>query len=313
LVRRLRFSAKGLEEVRRHSWRDEYKELLYAALRLKPDQLIVDVGCGTGAFSRILAEKLDWKWGGRIIGIDRDSKLLAAARRLASASGLSPRLEFMEGDAKNIQLPDEYADRVVCQALLWLMTENDRANVLKEMIRICKRGGLVAAVEGSIDTSVGWFPDDPRLTELYAKSTSAMLKGYKKVYGYDRSIGYKIPSLFKELGLSQVRLDGITDARLRSDDRFPSDHSRGVLKLWYLQYPKQLLSKVDKIAGERGKKAFIEKNERVLTAGGMAWKEIIELNRLKVAYYSRVTSQRAMGKDATVEAGIHFVTTGIKA
>ncbi len=313
MARRLRFSPKSLELTRAHHWQGKKNELLYDILRLEPRHTVVDVGCGTGAFTRILAERLDKRKRGKIVGVDRDAKLLAAARELASEYGLASRIEFRQGDAKSLPFPDGFADRVVCQAVLWLMTHGEREAALKEMIRICKKGGLVAAVEGSIDTSVTWFPDDPRLTDLYARQTKAMIEGYKRVYGYDRSIGYKLPSLFSTLGLTGVRLDGVADARLRLDDRFPLSHTRDVIGLWYLRYPKQLLSKLDRMAGDGARRAYIEKSEPILTAGGMTWAEIIELNRLKIEYGTRLLKgSRAVRHDATVEAGISFVATGIK-
>jgi ubiquinone/menaquinone biosynthesis C-methylase UbiE len=195
-----------LEQVRKYYWTGQNRRLLYNSIRLRPHYTVVDVGCGTGAFTRVLTQGLDEERGGRIVGVDRNPQLLRVARGISREEDYGKRfMVFKEGDAKAIPLPDNFADRVVCQALLWLMTDSDRVKALKEMIRICKIGGLVAAVEGAIDSFIVYFPNDGRLTDLVRKRNLAESKGYKIVHGSDRTIGYKLPAIFKQLGLTKAR------------------------------------------------------------------------------------------------------------
>jgi ubiquinone/menaquinone biosynthesis C-methylase UbiE len=78
--------------------------------------VVVDVGCGTGGLTRVLASGLKKEKGGKVIGLDRNPELLRVARRISKEKGLSGIMAFKRGDAKAISLPDGFADRVVCQA-----------------------------------------------------------------------------------------------------------------------------------------------------------------------------------------------------
>ena len=58
-----------------------------------------------------------------------------------------------------------------------------------------------------LDTSVIYVDGNERFTELLKKHTVAMLEGLWKNYGFDRRIGYNLPTL-RDIGLERVRLDG---------------------------------------------------------------------------------------------------------
>ena len=309
----LHFDARTLELLRRFSWEGEKGETLYRALSLRPDLTVIDVGCGSGAFTRVLARKLDPNRGGRIIGVDRDPRLLGVARRITKDEGLDDRLvSFTEGDAQDLPFPENSADRVVCQAVLWLMNDEQRSRTLSEMIRVCKVGGIVAAVEGAIDTSISYIPSRPRLSELRAKEYAAQLQGYHRLYGYDRNIGVKLPALFHRLGLERVRLDGVADVRLRSDDRIPEQH-----KLEEGHHSesmnKALLSRIAAARSENESKTLIEQEEPALIAGGMVWEEVLELARLYDDYIgATLRSASEIATDDSVHGHVVFVTSGLK-
>lgn len=309
----LHFPVKTLELLRRYAWEGERGRTLYGSLSLRPSQTVVDVGCGTGAFTQVLSLKLDSGRGGRIIGVDKDRRLLRAARRRAEKDGLDAGfISFQVGDARRLPFPDGYADRVVCQAVLWLMTEEDRELTLLEMIRVCKKGGIVGAIEGAVGTAMTYEPKRDRLVELQARHREAQLEGYRKLYGYDRNIGVKLPSIFRELGLERVRLDGVGHARLASDDRVPMEH-----KLEEGRHSDSMnrafLATVERASSEDERRAAVEEAEPVLTAGGMRWDEIYELAKLYNDYAeSSLKSPRAIANDSSVNAGMHFITTGVK-
>jgi ubiquinone/menaquinone biosynthesis C-methylase UbiE len=190
----------------------------------------VDVGCGTGAYGRVIAEGLSFTRGGRLIGIDRNGELLASARRITKHSDLSKIVSFKKGDARSIPLPDNFADRVVGQAFLYLFDDANREKAISEMIRVCKPGGLVSANEGAVDSHLVYVEDNPRLTKLWKKHNEALIIGFKKYHGIDRNIGYKLPSIFKKLGLQRVRLDVLPDVSVLFDDRIPIQHKKDILE-----------------------------------------------------------------------------------
>jgi SAM-dependent methyltransferase len=92
---------------------------------------IVDLGCGTGHGTAILARDRRV----RVIGIDAAQDAIDAAPLLWT----SPNLAFHRGDALNIPLPDESADTVV--SLETIEHVADPARFLDEVARILRPGG----------------------------------------------------------------------------------------------------------------------------------------------------------------------------
>ncbi len=93
---------------------------------------ILDVGCGTGEFTRVLAEAAD----ARVVGVDADTDLLSVA---ADRAGI----EAVAGDATRLPFAADSFDLVVCQALL--VNLPDPTAALSEFARVSS--DLVATVE----------------------------------------------------------------------------------------------------------------------------------------------------------------------
>src|ERR1700730_3363940 len=72
--------------------------------------LIVDVGCGTGRFSLPLAHRFQ----ARVIGIDPSQKMLEVARQKTAGD----RVEFRQGTAEDVPLPDACADLVFLSMMI---------------------------------------------------------------------------------------------------------------------------------------------------------------------------------------------------
>jgi len=302
-----------LELIRKYTWTEEKRSKLYRDIDLSPEMVVVDVGCGTGAFTRVIAQGLDSKKGGRAIGIDRNEELLRAARRFSETD---KTISFRKGDAsKSIPLPDNFADRIACQGFLYLFDDKRRENVIKEMIRVCKGGGIVAASEGAIDSTIAYADGNDVLNELQRKHNQAIVLGYRKVYGYDRNIGYKLPMYFKRLGLKRIGLDvyPYSDGALLCDNRVPLKHRMDVLNYWEVWYPTKLLSKVERCETVSERRSLVRKAEPTLIAGGMGYEEIIEFMRLrKSRAQSLLDNPELLQNDMSVGFGVGFLTTGIK-
>jgi len=88
--------------------------LLSRLLRAQPGDTLLDVGCGTGWFTRRFAEE-----GFLATGLDANPDWLAFAR----AKG-PPAIRWIAGDAHSLPFPDRSFDRVVSVAALclWMMS-----------------------------------------------------------------------------------------------------------------------------------------------------------------------------------------------
>ncbi|HET7410055.1 MAG TPA: methyltransferase domain-containing protein, partial [Paracoccaceae bacterium] len=70
---------------------------------------VVDIGCGSGGITVALARDFG---AGRVIGLDVEAPVCAAARRRADAAGLAGRIEIRQIEPGPMPLPDGSADIV---------------------------------------------------------------------------------------------------------------------------------------------------------------------------------------------------------
>lgn len=103
---------------------------------LQPGQRVVDVGCGAGLDSLIAARMVGPL--GQVIGVDMTAAMLEKARQGATDARLTT-VEFREGYAEALPVPDSWADVVISNGVLNLMP--DKVAALMEMARVLKPGG----------------------------------------------------------------------------------------------------------------------------------------------------------------------------
>jgi ubiquinone/menaquinone biosynthesis C-methylase UbiE len=94
----------------------------------------IDVGCGALGILRLLCERVGPS--GRVVGLDREARLLDAARKAADRHGLP--IEFVQGDATSLDLPTGSFDFVHERTVL--LNVQDPATVVSELIRIARPG-----------------------------------------------------------------------------------------------------------------------------------------------------------------------------
>ena len=234
------------------------------------------------------------KGRGAVLGIDRNPQLLSRARKATDGANLGSIVTFRQGDAKRLPLGNDFADRVVCQAVLWTLADPRKA--IREMVRVCRPGGLVGAIEGAFNSVTFHFPESDRLSELSVKGMRSTARGFKSLYGLDRGIGYKLPSFFHEVGLERVRMDAYAYSWLEADDRIPTDYK--------VEFHRRELS---------GMKHPTRRYEEELVEGGMSRDEIRENDRLYLSHLKKLVGDPESTKeDFSTNAGVWFITTGIK-
>lgn len=102
---------------------------------------VLDVACGTGDLSLVLAEA----GAARVIGLDFCRPMLEIARRKADADSRS--IPFVEGDALRLPFADETFDAVTIA--FGLRNLAGVADGLRELRRVLKEGGRLAVLEFS--------------------------------------------------------------------------------------------------------------------------------------------------------------------
>lgn len=101
-------------------------------------ETVVDVGSGAG-FDSLIASRLVGS-AGRVVGVDMTPEMLSKARAGAEAMGAT-HVEFREGLAESLPIPDRFADVVISNGVLNLTL--DKTETLREWFRILKPGGCL--------------------------------------------------------------------------------------------------------------------------------------------------------------------------
>jgi SAM-dependent methyltransferase len=110
---------------------DTELRLLQRLLALRPGETLLDVGCGSGWFTRRFAAGNDYC----VTGLDN------AAARLAFARAHSHNERYLEGDARALPFADAAFDCVVSVAALCFVA--DWRLALREMARVARRRVVV--------------------------------------------------------------------------------------------------------------------------------------------------------------------------
>jgi SAM-dependent methyltransferase len=97
---------------------------------------VLDVGSGTGSLA---AAVLDAAAGSRVVGVDPSRAYVAFARNRVERE----HAVFEEGDAQRLRFPDASFDKTL--SLLVVNFIPDRPGALREMRRVTRSGGVVAA------------------------------------------------------------------------------------------------------------------------------------------------------------------------
>ena len=100
---------------------------------------VLDVGCGTGILSLLLAEK-----GHRVTGVDVAPAMLAEARTKAVAQQLD--VHFIEADVEALDLPGRSLDLIIERHVLWTLPHPDVA--LDAWHRLLRPDGRMVLIEG---------------------------------------------------------------------------------------------------------------------------------------------------------------------
>lgn len=117
-------------------WSRRLAPLLVRFAAVGEGDAILDVGSGTGALAFALAEAGP---SVRVTGVDPSSAYV----RCAQARTPGDRVRFSVGDAQALKIPDASVDKTL--SLLALNFIHDAARAVREMVRVTRPGGVVAA------------------------------------------------------------------------------------------------------------------------------------------------------------------------
>lgn len=134
----LQEEAKRYEKIRVAAILGPVAEALVESAGIRPGNIVIDIGCGTGPAARFAAGYANES--GRVIGVDINPAMLAVADAARDVPGAP--IEWHQQNAEALSFNDETFDVALCSHSMPFMA--DPARVLAEAYRVLKPGGRIA-------------------------------------------------------------------------------------------------------------------------------------------------------------------------
>lgn len=214
-------------------WNQAFLNLTAERLNLRRNKTMLDVGCGNGHWTRIMAAFIDEN--AQITAIDSDARWFTENKELRdhfSTTGIS--FDLKEGNAQNLPFPDNSFDFVTCQTVLIHVPEPQKA--INEMKRVLKPGGTMLCVEPnnivqSLTKTSLTKNDSIEETLDHIKYRLIIEKGKRNMGRGDNSLGDLLPGMFalEDLKNIEVRL---SDKAIAMYPPYNNEEQLATLKQW---------------------------------------------------------------------------------
>ena len=143
------------------------KEAVVEAISPVEEKRILEIACGTGRFTVMLAEQ-----GADVTGLDISAAMLKRGHEKAREATLEGSLEFIRGDAARLPFPDDHFDTVV--AMRFFHLADDPEAFLAEMRRVAREQVVFDTFNRFSTRSIyNWAL--PMGSRLYSKSEVSVL------------------------------------------------------------------------------------------------------------------------------------------
>jgi SAM-dependent methyltransferase len=175
--------------LRSHRWRTAANSAAYLLDHLSPGLAVLDVGCGPGTITADLARLVA---PGRVTAVDVSEAVLEEARRTAGLADV----EFAVADVHALDFPDGSFD--VVHAHQVLQHVSDPVGALREMRRVCRPGGIVAARDSDY-AAMTWYPEVPEIDAWLA-----LYRDVARRNGGEPDAGRRLHAWARRAGFAEV-------------------------------------------------------------------------------------------------------------
>ncbi len=181
---------------------------------IKPGMTVLDVGCGTGAITKGIAELVGPT--GKVVGIDHTLEFINSGNQMNSDI---ENLELIHIDLMDFT-PNEKFDLIVsARTLQWLTKQKEAIIKMKSLLK--SNGGL--SVLDYIHEDISWEPKVPDSMQGFYQSWL----NWRRDSGMNNRMADDLPDLFREAGFQNIEI-------YEANEYYPNNHPLFVdkLKIW---------------------------------------------------------------------------------
>jgi ubiquinone/menaquinone biosynthesis C-methylase UbiE len=171
---------------------------------IKPGMTVLDVGCGTGAITRGMAERAGPS--GKVVGIDPSEPLVMQAREKYREV---PGLEFIVADVYTYAPAVPFDVVASARTLQWLANPYE---ALQRMAGFLKPGGILSVLDYNHE-KINWNPVPPPSMQLFY---DAFLR-WRADAGMQNDIADRLAGYFETAGLLEIATTGQSETVRRTD------------------------------------------------------------------------------------------------
>ncbi|MBN1664627.1 MAG: class I SAM-dependent methyltransferase [Deltaproteobacteria bacterium] len=145
-----------LGKVRRHH---KLLDLVVARSKVRKNDQVLDIGCGTGLMTLKFLRKADCQ----VTGVDNSDAMLAIFKKKITELGLQDKTACKAGDAADLEFEEDTFD--ICASTVTLHHLKNKLPALKKIHSILKPGGRLVIGDIDVDTT-GRLTDPKRMLRI---------------------------------------------------------------------------------------------------------------------------------------------------
>jgi len=222
-------------EQREYRFTDEMRPLFFKWLGINEHSHVLDAGCGTGVFGRYLAQGLS---DGRVTGFDISEYFITYGKQRLLELSLADKVTLEFADGFNLHYGDNTFDAVTNYTYIGVLS--DPLAGMRELIRVCKKGGLVSCVIATNSFPVvSWQGDYPfdgaeELQRLTQKENDVFSKYIQKSISQSFNqnsewSALRYPKMFAVCGLANINIHPYAYTFNYNDENIPLDYRQSLL------------------------------------------------------------------------------------
>jgi ubiquinone/menaquinone biosynthesis C-methylase UbiE len=169
-------------------------------LPLNPNMHVLDLACGDGFYTRRIADRLGP--GGSITGVDINRAYLTEAGEEVSCQRGRAKIDFIAASFDRLPFRDGTFDLVWCAQSLFTLP--DPVAAIRHMVRVVRRGGVIAVLENDTlhEVCLPW----PVYLELPLRAAELRFFLEESQNSSKYYVGRRLPHVLAEAGLEPLGL-----------------------------------------------------------------------------------------------------------